>query len=43
MKIVICPDKFKDSMSAIDVCSSLKKGLLVNNSDLNIGCLYVIY
>mgnify|MGYP001165656388 FL=1 len=36
MKIVICPDKFKDSMSAIDVCSSLKKGLLVNNSDLNI-------
>ena len=30
MKIVIAPDKFKDSLSAIQVCNALKKGIIKN-------------
>jgi len=36
MKIIIAPDKFKGSLSSIEVCNSLTKGLKMNNSNLNI-------
>ena len=36
MKIIIAPDKFKGSLSSIEVCNSLTKGLKMNNSNLNV-------
>jgi len=36
MKILIAPDKFKDSLSAIEVCNALTSGLKKNNSSTNI-------
>ena len=36
MKVLIAPDKFKGSLSAIDVCSALTKGLKKNNSNIDI-------
>ncbi len=36
MKILIAPDKFKGSLSALEVCNALTKGLKKNNSNLNI-------
>jgi len=36
MKILIAPDKFKGSLSAIEVCSALTRGLKKNNSSTNI-------
>ena len=36
MKVLIAPDKFKGSLSAIDVCSALTKGLKKNNSNVDI-------
>ena len=39
MKIVIAPDKFKDSLSAIEVCDYLTKGLTNINSNIDyISC-----
>ena len=39
MKIVIAPDKFKDSLSAIEVCDNLIKGFTDINSNLDyISC-----
>lgn len=38
MKIIIAPDKFKGSLSSIEVCNSLTKGLKMNNSNLNVIC-----
>tara|TARA_Y100001935_G_scaffold190920_1_gene159145 strand:+ start:2917 stop:4038 length:1122 start_codon:yes stop_codon:yes gene_type:complete len=35
MKIVIAPDKFKDSLSAIEVCENLMKGLTKIDSNIN--------
>lgn len=37
MKILICPDKFKGSLSAEDVCQSLQQGLLSSNQNLQIN------
>ena len=36
MNILLAPDKFKGSMSALEVCNSIVKGLKKNNSNLNI-------
>ncbi len=36
MKILIAPDKFKDSLSALEVCEALKKGLSSNTKQLDI-------
>tara|TARA_Y100000385_G_C13017757_1_gene604677 strand:- start:164 stop:1273 length:1110 start_codon:yes stop_codon:yes gene_type:complete len=36
MNILIAPDKFKGSLSAIEVCNALTKGLKKNNTRLNI-------
>jgi glycerate kinase len=36
MKILISPDKFKGSLSAIEVCNALAKGLKKSNSSLDI-------
>ena len=36
MKVLIAPDKFKGSLSSIDVCSALTKGLRKNNSNIDI-------
>ena len=37
MKILICPDKFKGSLSANDVGNALKEGLLSTNKELEIS------
>ena len=36
MRILICPDKFKGSISAKEVCAALKKGIVDIRSDLDI-------
>lgn len=36
MKILIAPDKFKDSLSAIEVCNALTRGLKKNNPSINV-------
>ena len=36
MRILICPDKFKGSISAKEVCESLKKGIIETRSDLDV-------
>ncbi len=36
MKVLIAPDKFKDSLTAIEVCSALTKGLKKNNSSIDV-------
>ena len=36
MNIVIAPDKFKGSLSAIEVCNALTKGLKTNNPNLQV-------
>lgn len=36
MNVLICCDKFKSSLSAIDVCQSIAKGLQHSNEDVNI-------
>ncbi len=36
MRILICPDKFKGSISAKEVCAALKKGIVDTRSDLDI-------
>ena len=39
MKIVIAPDKFKDSLSAIEVCDNLIEGLSKSYSNFDyISC-----
>ena len=39
MKIVIAPDKFKDSLSAIEVCDNLIEGLSNESSNFDyISC-----
>lgn len=37
MKVLICPDKFKGSLSANDVCKALRDGLLRTNAELEIS------
>ena len=36
MKILIAPDKFKGSLSAIEVCDALTRGLKKNNSSIDV-------
>ena len=36
MKILIAPDKYKDSLSAIQVCNALKKGIIKNFNEKDI-------
>lgn len=36
MKILLCPDKFKGSLTALQVCVSLRAGLLEQNPNLDI-------
>jgi glycerate kinase len=39
MNILLCPDKFKGSISAQDVCASLESGLLMSGSEHKITCI----
>ena len=39
MQLLIVPDSFKESLSAIEVASAIEKGLRRVNKDLNIKCL----
>lgn len=36
MKVLIAPDKFKDSLSSLEVCESIKRGLLAYDKCINI-------
>lgn len=36
MKIVICPDSFKGSLSSLEVCKSIEKGIKKVFSDIEI-------
>ncbi len=38
MKILIAPDKFKDSLTAKEVCDALTRGIRKTNSEVTISC-----
>lgn len=38
LRIVLCPDSFKNCLSAPEVCAALRAGLLAANRDLDIVC-----
>lgn len=38
MKIIVCPDKFKGSLNASEVCSAIKEGLLRADANAHVEC-----